>query len=321
MRGLIVAFLLSMVQLVAFPSQVSLLVDVRDDLGRPISNAVVSVKTLNRLAIGYGTRPSHFLWASNRTDETGTSMVCFDCLTADFACYVSSENHYPEKNLKGRYLARENSSLGMDILSPVTNMSFVLRRRIMPVPMYTFGALSKYGMPSKEGVWGFDLKKGDWVRPWGRGETEDFKVEYHLTQTNNNILCFGSVVFEEDGSGGYILPKVKSGMLQSSYAVDTNATFRTRFDFSARVNLSNPHDNERRDVLGEDEYLVIRSRVKVDVRGRVVSANYSKIYGPFKIGDELFFSQSSFNPEVNDPNLEFDVKRNLNRRTHNAVRP
>ena len=107
-------------QSVDHSSQVSLLVNVRDDLGRPISNAVVSVKTLNRLATGYGTRPSHFLWASNRTDETGTTMVCFDCLTADFACYVSSENHYPEKNLKGRYLARENSSLGMDILSPVT---------------------------------------------------------------------------------------------------------------------------------------------------------------------------------------------------------
>lgn len=113
-------FLGGVFQSVDHSSQVSLLVNVRDDLGRPISNAVVSVKTLNRLAIGYGTRPSHFLWASNRTDETGTTMVCFDCLTADIAYHVSSENHYPEKNLKGRYQARENSSLGMDILSPVT---------------------------------------------------------------------------------------------------------------------------------------------------------------------------------------------------------
>ncbi len=51
------------------------------------------------------------------------------------------------------------------------------------------------------------------------------------------------------------------------------------------------------------------------------SAEMGTVGRLYCLGDELFISQSSFNPEVNDPNLEFDVKRNLNRRTHNAVRP
>lgn len=54
------------------------LVKVVDDEGHPITNAVVSVSTQKRLVFGYGSRPDHFEWASNRTDSTGNHRRCYN---------------------------------------------------------------------------------------------------------------------------------------------------------------------------------------------------------------------------------------------------
>lgn len=83
----------------AVAEEVSLRVMVKDDLGQPVSNAVVSVSTQKKLIFGYGSHPDHFEWTSNVTDSTGVSILKFRCLTADFSCYVASPNHYPAKNL------------------------------------------------------------------------------------------------------------------------------------------------------------------------------------------------------------------------------
>lgn len=60
------------------------------------------------------------------------------------------------------------------------------------------------------------------------------------------------------------------------------------------------------DPLGQDEYMVIRSRVVLDENGKVIRANYSQIQGPFNIGSSIEFKDSYFNPTVNDTNLEYE---------------
>jgi hypothetical protein len=56
----------------------------------------------------------------------------------------------------------------------------------------------------------------------------------------------------------------------------------------------------------------LRTRVRLDANGKIVSANYAKVVGDFYLVPQgsLMFSYY-FNPVPNDRNLEFDPKRNL----------
>ena len=57
--------------------------------------------------------------------------------------------------------------------------------------------------------------------------------------------------------------------------------------------------------------MVIRSRVKRDEKGTIVSANYSKILGSMGLMGRVSVEEAVFNPRPNDTNLEFDPERNL----------
>jgi hypothetical protein len=63
-----------------------------------------------------------------------------------------------------------------------------------------------------------------------------------------------------------------------------------------------------------------RVRTKTDAQGRIVSANYGKIYGDFFLDPAnfdwgyyatLMLVDTYFNPTNNDRNVEFDLKKNL----------
>lgn len=320
MRKILFLFLASYV-LISMARDCEVLVTVVDDLGQPISNAVVSVSTQKKLIFGYGSQPGHFEWTSNRTDSSGMATIRFKCLTADFKCFASSPDHYSEHVPHGRFPAHDDLRGGVEFDSTKTNLSFMLRRRINPVPMYSFGALTKYSMPSRNGSWGFDLQFGDWVFPNGKGKVADFEIEYNWEQSERDVRCFGKIVFKEPLAGAYRATKIKSDNLCSVYVADTNRLYQSQIEYSAYARFDAPQDGTERPVLSDEEYLVIRSRVKTDGNGHIVSANYSKIYGPFRIGRELNYRQSSYNPNENDPNIEFDIGRNLNRTSSNRVNP
>lgn len=299
-------------------ADVALRVVVKDDLGKPVSNAVVSVSTQKRLVFGYGNRPDHFEWTSNITDSSGVSTLRFRCLTADFSCYVASSNHYFEKNLHGRFSATENAALGMDFLSTQTNMDFKVYRKIKPIPMFSYPSFDTPRLPAGKGVWGYDIKKGDWVQPYGKGEVEDFKLEYSLKVSDLEFKETGRIVFECPGSGCYVRKMNDTQMMKSEYQAETNAVFASTREFSYGAVKASPNDamwkrsTIWRKLLEEDEYLVMRTRVKLDDEGNVVAANYSKMYGPVVFKKRFGFGQITFNPNVNDPNLESDPLRNLN---------
>src|SRR5690606_37036818 len=56
----------------------------------------------------------------------------------------------------------------------------------------------------------------------------------------------------------------------------------------------------------------LRTRVKLDEKGSIVSANYAKVAGDFHLDARGFVMFAYyFNPTPNDRNLEFDPKKNL----------
>ena len=87
----------------------------------------------------------------------------------------------------------------------------------------------------------------------------------------------------------------------TTYGADTTETYVSEFPIRIVAQKGDIWLHEGR-VIETGEYMVIRSRVKCDERGNIVSAHYSKLLGP---------GESVFNPCPNDTNLEFDPERNL----------
>ena len=125
-----------------------------------------------------------------------------------------------------------------------------------------------------------------------------------------NGCVVGRIEFPENG-GAYIRKKTGNKFFQSTYEADLTAEYIT----SIPIVFSSPEYNnailQQMPILEEDEYMVVRSRVKCDNEGNILSANYSKILGYFDLGFKVRAGSVIFNPRINDTNLEFDPNQNL----------
>ncbi len=184
----------------------------------------------------------------------------------------------------------------------------------------------------RHGEWvGFDLEVSDWVVPHGRGKIADIQFRFrnefmgwgpnptkmlelrqiHHTTAEDQIRRFyGKWDAELDIS----FPGAKEGLFEE-----------TRFLPYSRMKL--PHEAPVEGYVSTWRYTVqsyvprtarsdigffLRTRVKLDEKGNIVSAHYAKIIGDFRAdptGSLSFFYY--FNPVPNDRNLEFDPKKNL----------
>ena len=70
--------------------------------------------------------------------------------------------------------------------------------------------------------------------------------------------------------------------------------------------------------VSQSNYLIVRSRTETGVDGKIMKANYGKIYGDLIYGGTeknlnggMVRLHYYFNPTPNDRNLEFDGKNNL----------
>ena len=91
--------------------------------------------------------------------------------------------------------------------------------------------------------------------------------------------------------------------MKSSYCADTNAVYQTNFTFKyCHEKGVHPYS----DKLDQDEYMIFRTRTKVDRDGKLVSARYGKLYGPWHFedagGSQIY--KVFMNAKDNDINLE-----------------
>ncbi len=149
---------------------------------------------------------------------------------------------------------------------------------------------------------GFDLQANDYVKPYGKGELSDFLVVLHDERLDMwRVKAQLSLVFTNALDGAYIRTKDGYSDFVSDYVADTNQVYRKSFFFEYdKLNSSSKRDTS----LQSDQYLILRTRTKVDQDGKLIKAHYSKIYGPFQINHQGLEFRSYFNPTVNDLNLE-----------------
>lgn len=296
-------------------SNVAVRFRVIDDAGLIVSNAVITTNTQrDRLAnLGHAGSPQRKIIAI--TDMNGCARIEFPCYSGEFSSYVSAMGFYPEHKKNLRFNYARDSVFFAHLLEHEKHLSFTMRKKLNPIPCFGYGAGDRIKLPEKNGRFGFDMEKGSWVPPHGKGEIADFWIRYDETSTNE---C---AILEFDGmfNGAYKQTQCPSTSFKSTYRADTNHVYTQKMTIWTWRREGN--DIYQSQFVSNDEYLVMRSRSVVDAEGNLKSCNYSKIYGGIFVSEDFKFMTMVFNPKKNDANLEFDTRRNLRRKTSGILLP
>ena len=191
----------------------------------------------------------------------------------------------------------------------------VLRKIGKPVPMYAKRVDVR--LPAFNVQMGYDLGKGDWVAPHGKGSVGDlvFEVARRVANQDNYdaILTIG-------------ISRQGDGFREATALGPHGSVFRLSAEAPAegyQRNLvvkwgRNPSAGGTYGNVGDDytPNYFFRVRSEVDDKGNILHALYGKVHGAFRITgvlrDEARLSFTYYlNPTPNDRNLEFDPSRNL----------
>ena len=178
----------------------------------------------------------------------------------------------------------------------------VLKKVKNPVPMYVKSL--NIGVPEFGKLLGFDLEKGDWVSPYGKGVSADFLFSPELVQRSPDDFDYTlTLTFPNKGDGIKAFegsaPNIGS-QFKSDYEAPSGGYLTEWKQFRKR----RPKEGETNNI-DENRIYYFRVRTKLDEHGNIISALYGKIYGDF-----LQFTYY-LNPTSNDRNIEFDPEKNL----------
>ena len=286
---------------------------VMDFCGNPISDATVRVNTLKKWIPGEGFGRDVMMDIDGTTGTNGEVSIVFLCKSMNFSYSVRAEGYYGNGGRLG--FARAGSGFTLRQTQFETNLVVRLKPIVNPTPMYVQDLKPYSGrhksMPQKalSGVWGYDIKTGDWTEPYGNGKDVDFFVEYSYEHFFKDRVVDCALVFTNNVHDGFYIAKSTGTRFCSDYVANTNATYVKRLDFGSWGKKYK--GNYATDLLDDNEYIVLRTRTKCDKDGRIVSAHYAKIYGPICFNGGFAHNGSYFNPNENDPNLEADTTVNL----------
>lgn len=180
----------------------------------------------------------------------------------------------------------------------------VLKRIRNPQKMGVANRGNRHGYP-RFGTWiGYDLEKQDWVAPDGNGVYSDMRIRFIThEETDRDFVRTMEVSFADNPYGGaYRMGMDENSEFLTQYAANTNAVFAKEFKFEFRHKGRELVQEE----LKSNEYLVFRTRSKVNPDGTLKSAHYGAIMGNWKFFERYGMSirRVVFNPTPNDTNLE-----------------
>lgn len=188
--------------------------------------------------------------------------------------------------------------------------SYILKPIRNPIPLIAARLYKE--VPQTEVPIGYDFLACDFVSPHGKGTTSDMELSFEEV-IGKNLWQWKSTLtinFKNPNDGAYIQDRDSYSYFRSCYCANTNAIFKNRLEFSYdSLSTTKPIEN----LLTSKQYLVLRLRTQVDQNGNVIAAHYAKIYGPLDFFHNLLSFLVYFNPTSNDPNLEYEVGKNLHK--------
>ena len=282
-----------------------------DDEGNPITNTVVNGTWQNDY-------PRKTWQRKYKTDEKGC-FIAEDKVGHSFACRIQKDGCYNSYDVVIFDWRAGVSPLVKDgKWQPYgESRTVVLKRKKNPVKLtFCRWRIEGYFAPATN-VWiGLDLEKGRWCKPYGEGEYEDVMVKFSgyvqddFTWDTKTEFTFTNNPY----AGFYILKKDSYSEMRSCYLASTeDSEYKQRsLVLFSRGNRALQQSKVDTDKIPSNEYMVFRTRCKIDDEGKLLSAHYGRIMGEFNgsffalgfhglSGDECGIY---FNPTPNDTNLE-----------------
>jgi hypothetical protein len=265
-----------------------------DSTGRDVANAQITGQFSTD---GEGARPFKSV-----TDNSGRVVLEEQC-RGEVYYAVKKEDHYDTRGQYWFLLEGEDCVKDGRWIPWNPTLEVVLKEKRTPIPML-FTWETKVVVP-KEKMVGFDCKTRSLVSPYGTGEVSDFMLTYSSNGKQRlNLEKRITIKFPED-CGFIKLPKDLFSQFPSLHeAPEDSYTQELTFEF-ARTPTAILKDEG----LQDSEYFIMRSRVKRDKNGKIVSATYGKFYRfAFDESDDgktgYLLLQFYVNPTPNDRNLE-----------------
>jgi hypothetical protein len=285
---------------------------VATDEGKAVENAEVWAATFHHWQPGDGAGKDIKEEMRARTDVDGNVTLTFQSLRGDIS-YGASGGDTFYRTIGLTYQFKEARGEVWEPWNPVIDV--VLKPILKPVPMYArkVGEIeSPLKIPEAGKPIGFDLIASDWVAPHGRGTTADliFKLDRRFTSIEEPFEATLTVTFSNEGDGiqsvlaaPFVGSELKLPRLAPEHGYAPELVKR-----KARPAAGKAIEATTR----EDQNYFIRVRTVLDEKKQIKSALYGKIDGDFQFwtNERLRFTYY-LNPEANDRNMEFNVRRNL----------
>ena len=258
------------------------------------------------------------------TDQDGVAVTNLSSVHPPTGILVEKDGFYPSTSK----LDIERGDAGDN--SHMARIEVVLKSVKNPIAMYakdSRGDRAGYvRIPRLDTDFGYDLMLGRALPPLGDGRVADFyfRVEGEYNDRNSNSLKL--IVRCSNASDGFIefLPprqhEMSGSQIGSLFISDYQAPDSGYVSVINRSCSVSGGGMERESDVDQRRNFYFRVRTSVDSSGRIVKANYGKIYGDFDFSSgnlkkgtyaNIGIHTSYFNPESNDRNVEFDPKRNL----------
>ncbi len=277
--------------------EAKVIVTVLDDDGKPVSDADVT--------IGFQPYGGYSKWqVKGKSNKKG--IFTGENKTGSGVWFSAEKNGYYEGSAGIRF-KKQNKLLNRWEPYP-SKITIKLRKKKNPVPMYV-ESTGVIPLPFLGKPVGFDLEKGDWIKPHGKGEIADFVFIKKLEKIGDKEKLSYLLTFSHplDGIQEYVTKKIFSN---SQFKWPYDALLEGYQKTISEYKIYKIRVIERKD--RPDANYIFRIRTKTDKDGNIISANYGKIVGGFHFSsdDGIKFTYY-FNPDSKSKSLEFDPKKNL----------
>ena len=278
-----------------------IILHVRDDLGEPIVGTEVKV----RMGMTFAEKSYDI---NGRTDTGGVFVINGKTTGNEIGMSLSKPGYY-DSTCKLCYIKMgEENDVKDGKWQPYPMEKTVILKKIRnPTALCTICNLFRF--PATNIWFRFDMRVGDFVKPFGKGETADFEcqVEWDGLPPTKSTCCKMSLRMLDRLAGGYYAYCTKESEYPFSYAANVDAELIKELNVVNRD--GNPHTTKV--PFREGCEFVTRTRCKVDNDGRLVAANYGSIralsVSPSWDGNPTLRLYSVINQTPNDTNLEDDA--------------
>lgn len=269
-----------------------------DDTGKPIDHATVtaSYDYPKGFGMGWGTSTKFF---DGKTDEKGLfSITKSSAGRCNFR--VSKEGFYDTSK---SYVFKEKSLLF--VWSP-WNPTFEIKLKKIksPTPMYAKNTTA-IKIPAVGTPVGYDLEKGDWVAPYGKGVISDFIFTFKVRFVKNDDWDVSyKLTFSNEGDGiqGYDNPN-DYGAYRWPYEAPEDG-YKKEVNWSAFYHPGGWSGINKSDYKENRKY-IFRVRSKTDEKGNIIEAKYGKINGDIALSFGGYFGFVYYFNPTGSRSLEF----------------